>query len=81
VYGIEAPERRIFRLAALRPAMVERKRKRNHFTLLHEARRRDDVFRPRVVERADLVVRAPAPPIFQSFSRRMYVGQRQLAGR
>ncbi len=81
VDGIKPSHRGIFRLPALRPAMVERQRERNDFALLHEPRRRDDVFRPRVVERANLVVRPPASPIFQPLRRRVYVGHRQLARR
>jgi hypothetical protein len=64
VHGIEPPERGIFRFAALRPAMVVRQRQRNDFALLDEPRRRDDILRPRVIERANLVLRAQRPQFF-----------------
>ena len=63
VQRIDAAEHRILGLAALRAVVVEVERERDHLALLHQLRRGDDVLRPRVVERADLVVGAPLAPV------------------
>ena len=63
VQRIDASHRRVVGLAALRTELVEVERERDHLALLHELRRRDDVLGARVVERADLVVRAPLAPV------------------
>ena len=63
VQRIDAPERRILALRALRAGVVEIERERDHLSLAHQPRRGDDVLRRRVVERADLVVRAPFAPV------------------
>ena len=63
VHRVDAAHRRVLALRALRPVVVEVERERDHLALLHQARRRDDVLGLRVVERADLVVRAPLAPV------------------
>ena len=51
--------------AVLRARGVERNAKRKNLAGADQARRVDDVLRRDLVERADLVVLAPAPPIAQ----------------
>ena len=63
VNRIGAAHGRIIALGALRTGMVEIERERDHLALAHQARRRDDVLGLGVVERADLVVRAPLAPV------------------
>src|SRR5437870_5546545 len=60
---IGAPHRRIIAFGALRASVVEVKRKRDDLAFAHEPCRGDDVFRTRIVERADLVVRPPLAPV------------------
>ena len=49
--------------AGLRPGAVERNAEREHLAAADQACRLDDVFRRDVVEGADVVVFAPAPPV------------------
>jgi hypothetical protein len=63
VQRVDAPQRGIVALCALRPVLIEIERERDHLALAHQRGRRHDIFRPRVVERADLVVRTPLPPV------------------
>ena len=51
--------------AGLRPGLVERNAEREHLAGADQARRLDDVLGAHVVERADLVVLAPAAPVRQ----------------
>ncbi len=60
---IGAPHRRIGALGALRTGMVEIERERDHLAFTHQLRRRDDVLRAGIVERADLVIRPPLAPV------------------
>ena len=53
----------------LRAGAVERNAKREHLAGAHEPRRVDDIVQADVIERADLVVLAPAAPVFQLFRR------------
>src|SRR5207249_10975380 len=46
-----------------RTGVVEVERERDDLAFAHQARRGDDVLGPRVVERADLVLRAPSSPV------------------
>jgi hypothetical protein len=62
-HHIDASERGIFALGALRAGVVEVERERDHLALTHQLRGGDDVFGRRVVERADLVLRAPFAPV------------------
>jgi len=66
---IGAPHRRIIALGALRTGMVEVKRKRDDLAFAHEPCCGDDIFRTRIVERADLVVRPPLAPVPVFFGR------------
>ncbi len=43
--------------------MIEIERERDDLALLHEPRRRDDVFGGRVIERSDFVIGAPFAPV------------------
>src|SRR5205085_8955247 len=49
--------------AALRPFAIERDAEREHFPRGREATRGGDALRRDVVQRPDLVVRAPLPPV------------------
>src|SRR5262249_15162706 len=60
---IGAPHRRVIALGALRAGVIEVERERDDLAFAHEPRRGDDVFRTRIVERADLVVRPPLAPV------------------
>ena len=55
--------------AVLRSAGVERDAEREHLAGADQARGLDDVLRRDVVERADLVVLAPAAPVLELFRR------------
>ena len=66
---IDAPHRRVIGLAALWTELVEVERERDHLALLDELRRGDDVLGARVVERADLVLRAPLAPVLELLRR------------
>ncbi len=79
VYRVEAAERGILGLAALRAFLIEVERERDDLALPHQARRGDDVGRGSEVERADLVVLAPAAPVLVALRRLVYVLARQLA--
>jgi hypothetical protein len=46
-----------------RAELVEVEGERDHLALAHQLRRRDDILRLRIVERADLIVRAPFAPV------------------
>ena len=61
VDGIEAPAEQ----AGLRPVAVERDAEREHLAPADQAGRLDDILWPHVIERADLVVLAPAPPVLE----------------
>ena len=63
VQRIDAAERRIIGLAALRAVVVEIERQRDHLAFFHQLRRGDDVFGRGVIERADLVVGTPFAPV------------------
>src|SRR5437016_13972843 len=65
VHRVDAAERRVLALRALRPVLVEVERERDDLALAHQARRGDDVLGLRVVERADLVVRPPSSPVLE----------------
>src|SRR5581483_10444410 len=67
-------------LGALRPGVVEVERQRNHLALLHQARRGDDIFGRRVVERADLVMGAPFAPVLVLLGGGAHVLARDLSG-
>src|SRR6266478_4786638 len=62
--------------AGLRAVAVERDAERKHLAGADQTSGLDDILRPDVVERADLVVLAPAPPILQLLRR---LGNRLLA--
>src|SRR5262249_6650857 len=51
--------------AGLRTGAVERNAERKHLAGADQARGLDDVFRPHVIERADLVVLAPPAPVLE----------------
>jgi hypothetical protein len=51
--------------AGLRAAPIERNAKREHLAGADQARSPDDVLRHDVIERADLIIVAPAPPVFE----------------
>src|SRR5262249_10000135 len=51
--------------ARLRAVAVERDAEREHLAGADQTSRLDDILRPDLVERADLVVLAPAPPILE----------------
>ena len=51
--------------AGLRALPVERNAEREHLAGADQARRPHDVLRHDVIERADLIVFAPAPPVFE----------------
>ena len=76
---IEAAERGILGLAALRALLVVVERERDHLALAHQPRRGDDVRGGGEVERADLVVLAPAAPVLVALRRLVHVLARQLA--
>ena len=63
VQRIDAAERRVLALRALRAVVVEVERERDHLALAHQARGGDDVLGRGVVQRADLVLRPPASPV------------------
>ena len=49
---------------ALRPALVERNAERKHLAGADQACRPHDILRQNVIERADLIVFTPPPPVF-----------------
>jgi hypothetical protein len=63
VNRIGAPHRRIIAFGTLRTRMIEIERERDDLAFAHESGRRDDVLGMRIVERTDLVGRAPLAPI------------------
>ncbi len=67
VQRIDAAERRVFGLAALRTELVEVERQRDHLAFTHQLGSGDDVLGLRVIERSDLVVRAPLTPVLVFF--------------
>src|SRR6185437_13191957 len=77
--GIKAPEGWVIRFCALRAAAIEGERQRYDRAFGDESGSRNDVFRCRMVEGAEFVLRSPAAPIPESVSRRMNVGHCQLA--
>src|SRR5262249_1830710 len=58
---IEAPAKQ----TGLRPVGVERNAEREHLAALDQAGRAHNVLGPHVIERADLIVLAPAPPVLE----------------
>ena len=76
---VEAAERGILGLAALRAFLVVVQRERDDLALPHQSRRGDDVDGGGEVERADLVVLAPAAPVLVALRRLVHVLARQLA--
>ena len=61
VQRIDASERGILALSALGTGVVEVERKRDHFAFADQACGGDDILRPGMVQRADLVLGPPAP--------------------
>jgi hypothetical protein len=61
--------------------VIEIERERNHLALLHEPRRRDDVFRGRVIERSDFVFGAPFAPVLVLIRGIAHVLAGDLSGR
>ena len=64
---VGAAHGRIVALGALRPGMIEIERERDHLAFAHQLGGRDDVLRGGVIERPDLVVRAPFAPVLVFF--------------
>src|SRR5262245_772479 len=68
VNGVEAAER-----SSLRTFVVERNRQGNDFSLLDQFCRVDHFLRGDVIERAELVVRSPFPPVLILLRQFFYV--------
>jgi hypothetical protein len=79
VQRIDAAERRIRGLAALRAVIIEIERERDHLALFHELRCGDDVFGLRVIERADLIIGTPFAPVLIFFRGLVEIVSRHFA--
>ena len=79
MHGIDAAQRRILALGALRTVLVEIERERYDLALAHESRGRDDILGRHVIERADLVLRAPPTPVLVFLGRLGQVFAGELA--
>ena len=79
VYRVEAAERGILALGALRPLLIVFQRERHHLAFFYQLRRRDNVLGGSEIQRADFVVLAPAAPVFVFLRRRMHILAREFA--
>jgi hypothetical protein len=80
VHRVDPPHGGIRAFRALRPVLVEVERERDHLAFAHQARGGDDVLGLGEVERADLVIRAPAAPVLELLGGVAQVLAGKLAG-